>query len=181
MLRTRLRPALALLFCVILLVGFGWSSFRMERLRDNGEIVLLELAPVDPLALLLGYYMELDYEVDRDIAYALDRDDLSRMYSGLAVVRLDEHRVAEFVRLDDGSPLASGEMKLFFRLRGGQAYTGASSYFFQEGLAEAYEEAEYGEYRVSADGKMLLTYLVDSQFQRIEPESGSADAPTRPE
>ncbi len=180
MLKTHLRPALVLLFCAILLVGFSWSSFRMERLRDNGDTVLLELAPVDPLALLLGYYMDLNYGVDRDISYALDRKDFSQMRNGLAVVRLDEHRVAEFVRLDDGTPLAPDEMKLFFRLRGGQAYTGASSYFFQEGLAEAYEQAEYGEYRVSANGKMLLTYLVDAQFQRIKPKPGGAGAPAQP-
>lgn len=184
----------ALIFAAFFLFALGLCSavLRMESLRADGRTVLLELAPVDPRALLLGDYMELEYEIDRPIGNAL----LSQLYEsgedsdsgrdavlggaflprvGTAVIRLDRVNRARFVRLDDGSPLAKNELRLRFHVRGNAVSAGVGSYFFEEGFATEFERARYGEFRVAPDGKSLLVYLLDGDLQRIEPACRDAE------
>lgn len=185
-----------LLLCLALALGaFNWSAINREPLLNGGTVIYLQLAPVDPRAFLLGDYMDLEFRVDRDVTGALRaaaREADSRAASdgsdysghktlrsqlpreGLAVVRLSPERVAAFARLDDGSPLAEGEHRLFFRLKNGEAEVAARSFFFQEGHAQDYEAAEYGEIHVDEDGRNLLTHLLDKDLRRIEP--GRRDA-----
>lgn len=120
---------------------------------------------------------------------------------GIAVVRLDASSVATFVRLDDdksgisssspnspnssgppgssGSPaspgvLAADERRVYFRVRDNRARIAAGSFFFQEGFAQDFEKARFGELRVDADGKNLLIHLLDAGLQRIQPEKKPA-------
>ncbi len=186
----------------LLLLGFTWSVAQKEKLRSNGREVLLELAPVDPRALLMGEYMTLDFALNRDLSDALRakygtgsssrrRGGWGRSMdfrsdwpsSGLAVIRLTTEAgavetrrgrsvtlpagVAVFVRLDDGSPLADGEMHLFYRVHGGRAQVASSAFYFQEGHAQAYERARYGLIRLDGMGKNLLMSLCDDAGKPI--------------
>ena len=187
-----MRKLLVIISLALLLAGFNWSAFQKETLRENGDMVLLELAPVDPRALLMGDYMTLDYRMNREVNRALrdaqsnssaeeplgmSRYDLmdSLPEDGTVIVRLDDNKVASFMRLDDGSPLAQDEQRLFFRVRNGQVHLAASAYFFQEGYAKDYERARYGELRVEKNGKNLLVHMRDKDLKRIEPEKMKAE------
>lgn len=66
-----MRKISILVILAIFFAGFGFSVARMERLRAVGADALLQLAPVDPRALLMGDYMTLDYAVNTAIWDAL--------------------------------------------------------------------------------------------------------------
>ena len=133
-----------------------------ERVLAQGTAMHLALAPVDPRSLIQGDYMELAYRLENETR------DLDLLDHGRLVVALDPNRVAHFVRLDDGRPLAEGQYYLVYRLRGGMRL-GAESFFFQEGQAELYESAKYGLLMVDSDGNSVLAGLVDENFKRLGP------------
>ena len=86
-------------------------------------------------------------------------------------MRVDEHRVASFSRLDDGTPLADDERRLKYKQveLGGRIRLGAESFFFQEGLADAFDDARYGALRVDDAGNSVLVGLADDGWQLIRP------------
>jgi uncharacterized membrane-anchored protein len=135
----------------------AWEVAKKERLLASGATVLLELAPRDPRSLIQGDYMQLDYAIARRQAAGADwpRD-------GALVVSADDDGVAQFRRLDSGEPIATGEHRLTYRVRGGRLQLGTSAFYFQEGTAEVYAAARYGELRVAADGTTLLVGLMDA-------------------
>ena len=136
----------------------NWAIWRKERVLTNGDVVLLELAPVDPRSLIQGDYMRLDYALTRGIA-----QQAGWSYDGAVVVRLDGDGVATFVRRHEGgAPLASDERLLRYRKRGNRVRVATDAYFFQEGSARKYTSARYGELRVDDDGSSVLVGLRDS-------------------
>lgn len=46
-------------------------------------------------------------------------------------------------------------------------HVATNAFFFQEGHAERYEKAHYGEFRVDKEGELLLTALYDEAFNRL--------------
>lgn len=137
---------------------------QKESVLANGRTVLLELAPRDPRSLIQGDYMVLDYAISReqqDAPGPLPRD-------GHLVLRLDEQGVGRFVRFDTPeTPLAPGEFKLRYRVRQRRVRLGAESFFFQEGHAQRYGNARYGELRVADSGASVLVGLRDEQRQPL--------------
>jgi uncharacterized membrane-anchored protein len=160
------RKAIAVAAGLLVLGAVNWSILGRERLLDTGQVVLLELAPVDPRSLMQGDYMALRFRVGNDIG-PVRRDAPAE--DGRIVVRLGEHGVASFVRREAGEPLAAGELRLRYRVRAGNVKFATNAYFFQEGTGRAYERARYGEFRVAPDGDMLLTHLVGEDFERLRP------------
>lgn len=149
---------------IIVLAFFNYSIIKKETLLSNGELILLELAPVDPRSLLQGDYMILDYE----IATGINHDSIPKR--GYCVVTLKENNVAKRVRLQEGkTPVYDNE----YLIRYSQGdwrdiHIGAESYFFQEGDGEKYEEAEYGGIKVDKEGNNVLVGLYDKTFKKIE-------------
>lgn len=146
---------------VLAIVNFG--IYQRELLLTQGQIVLLELAPVDPRSLMQGDYMRLNFAL---AAQAFPFERRAALTDGHIVVALDAHRVGHFRRLADGRPLAPDEIALRFRIRGGEPNFATNAFFFEEGQAGAYERAAYGEFRV-ADGEMILTGLRDARYQAL--------------
>jgi uncharacterized membrane-anchored protein len=160
-----------LLLVVVVLVV---QVIRKEQVLAHGTSVLLELAPVDPRSLIQGDYMVLDYAVSREARLAGDTD--SRPSEGRLVLRLDENGVGRFVRHDSpGTPLAPGELLLRYKVRQGRVRLGAESFFFQEGHADRYAQAKYGELRVAGDGSSVLVGLRDSGRQPLGRAVGGGD------
>ena len=124
-----------------------------ERILREGTSVLLELAPVDPRSLLQGDYMALRYAMTDEVARAAAEQGVR---DGRIVIELDEAGVARFVRIHDGEPLTDGQHLLQFRKRGESVRLASDAWFFQEGTADAYRGARFGELRVAADGQALL-------------------------
>jgi uncharacterized membrane-anchored protein len=140
---------------------------RKEQVLAHGTPVLLELAPVDPRSLIQGDYMVLDYAVSQQVAREGETWN-EEPRDGRLVLRLDEQGVGRFVREEQpGTPLAPGELLLRYKIRKGRVRLGAESFFFQEGHADRYARAKYGELRVTGDGSSVLVGLRDAERQPL--------------
>ncbi|MCP3103289.1 GDYXXLXY domain-containing protein [Myxococcus sp. K15C18031901] len=160
---------------------------QKEHVLATGQLVLLELAPRDPRSLMQGDYMELDYAIARERGWVdTGHPAESPSRDGHFVLKLDEHGVGQYVRIDTPDlPLAPGEFKLRYRLRGGWARLGAESFFFQEGHGPRFARARYAELRVTSSGTSVLVGLRDANRQPIpaegdEPPPGLVDPPFDP-
>ncbi|MCE7870249.1 hypothetical protein DYH09_07705 [bacterium CPR1] len=129
---------------------------QKEMLLARGQPVLLELALVDPRSLMQGDYMRLRYALASRVSG-----------SGRMVIQLDARGVAQFVRPYEGGPLAPGELLLRYRAAEGEPRLAAESYFFQEGQAEHFAAARYGELRVTPEGDSVLVGLRDADLEKL--------------
>jgi uncharacterized membrane-anchored protein len=166
-----MRKAIVLAGLVIILAAVNWQIAGKERVLRDGAPMLLQLAPVDPRSLMQGDYMRLDYAIARGTGAPRDwpRD-------GQLVVTIDADGVAQFVRRQEpGAALAPDERLLRYRRRDGRVRIGTDAFFFQEGDADRYSQARYGELRVDADGDGLLIGLRDAE-RRPLPLEKPADA-----
>ena len=194
-----MRKAYIIAVLALFFAGYLFSVQKMEHIIADGKTILLPLAPVDPRALLMGDYMDLNYVVNEDIHKALrmaekareprgpdtappagQADAATRPQSasapdmpdhGLAVLRISSAPVplaADFVRLYDGAPLRHDEFLLAYKLRRHRVISVASAFYFEEGSAERYEKARFGQFKVADDGKTLLMNLCNSQGQPIQ-------------
>lgn len=155
--------ALVAINLIVLLAWFAWSVREKEVLLAEGELLLFELAPVDPRSLIQGDYMRLNYAVSR----GWRTDSLPK--NGYLVVTTDENGVAVKERLQpDTRPLAAGEHLVNYTASRWRLNIGAESYFFQEGQGRRYETAKYGGLRVDDAGNSLLVGLYDEDRRLIE-------------
>ena len=146
-----------------------WSVRQSEDLLENGQLVLLELAPADPRSLMQGDYMRLDYAINRREADDSRVDWPTVPKRGYVVVALDDLGVGRRLRLQtEREPLAEGEILLPYVKKEWRLNIGAGSYFFQEGRAADFARAEYGGLRVDEGGNSLLVGLYDDRRQLIE-------------
>ncbi|MCW5629178.1 MAG: GDYXXLXY domain-containing protein [Rhodoferax sp.] len=169
-----MRSAIALVSALVVLALVTLSIVAKEEQLANGRLVLLKLAPVDPRSLMQGDYMALRYRMQDDARAAIrlaagiaergrpGSDGLS-IADGHIVATVDGNSVASYRRLHDATPLAANEILLRYRVRNGQIRFATNAFFFEEGTARRYEPARYGEFRVAADGELLLTGLRDAQ------------------
>lgn len=155
---------------LVSLILVNFSIFQKEQVLEKGTVVILELAPVDPRSLMQGDYMALDYALARSLyqQYWLEGKTQPSSTGTLAVELDEQHRAIE-ARLSQGSALKPQEVLMKYHLANRALQIGTPSYFFQEGHAERFENARYGEFRVSSDGTALLTYLLDAEGKRIQP------------
>lgn len=150
---------------LLVLLVFNYSVYTKEKTLAKGELVLLELAPVDPRSLMQGDYMVLDYAISQDA------HKLALSTRGYAVLKLDERQVGQLLRFQPGAePLAAGEQLLKFFYNGDAIHLGAESFFFEEGQGEKYADAKYGALRVDEKGNSVLVGLYDEALRPIIPE-----------
>ena len=142
---------------LILLLGyFNWSVYQKEQTLKEGQLVLLQLAPVDPRSLMQGDYMRLNYkEANSEL---INRQKAKR---GYAVLKLDKNHVGEIIRLQESLEPINGRL-----------FLGAESFFFEEGQDSVYNRAAYGGLRVDNKGQSLLVGLYDKDFRQIKPYRG---------
>lgn len=159
-----MRKAVALLAGLALLAFVNFGIYQRELLLTEGRVVLLKLSPVDPRSLMQGDYMRLNYEA-ADQAFPWQKG--KSLDDGHIVVALDGRNIGSFRRFADGRPLAPGEIALRYRVRAGQPNFATDAYFFEEGQAQAFAGAAYGEFRVGEDGEMILTGLRDERLQAL--------------
>ncbi|PAV25939.1 hypothetical protein CF392_08160 [Tamilnaduibacter salinus] len=164
---------------VLVLAVVNVGIYSKEQLRAKGEVVYLALAPVDPRSLIQGDYMALRFALTRAIRQAVlaryERHAPERqVHDGSVVVALDERGVARFARLSDDAPLTPDERRIDYRWRQGEVRVATDAFYFQEGTAERYEAAEFGRFRLSDDGELLLTGLVDENLEPLTPGASAA-------
>ena len=161
-----MRRIVALVAGLAILVLANHSIYSRERLIAEGRVVLLELAPVDPRSLMQGDYMALQFRASND---AFGRGARENLADGHIVLQMDASGVGKYKRMDDGSPLAADEVRIRYRVREGQVKFATNAYFFQEGHANYYERARYGEFRVAPDGECLLTGMRGAKLEPLGP------------
>jgi uncharacterized membrane-anchored protein len=156
---------LIILLNLILLLGyFDYSVAKKEEILNNGKLVLLELAPVDPRSLMQGDYMQLRYKISSDIT------EVNFPSRGYCVVTINDEGVANKVRLQkDKTPLHRNEFLISYHAPNKWSINiGAESFFFQEGDAGKFEQAKYGALRIDSNGNSLLVGLYDEQLRQIK-------------
>ena len=150
---------------LILLLGyFNWSVYQKEQTLKDGQLVLLQLAPVDPRSLMQGDYMRLNYkEASSDL---LDEQTGTR---GYAILRTDSNQVGEIVRLQNTlEPVNDNELVIRYKIINRRLFLGAESFFFEEGQDTLYQKAVYGGLKVDDKGQSLLVGLYDEDFHLIQ-------------
>ena len=140
---------------VLLVLGaVNWSIVAKERIKAGGERIYLQLAPVDPRSLMQGDYMALRFTL---------ANSMNAQSSGRAPLAVDEQGVATL----NPSP-ATARLHIRYRVRNGQVWLGTNAYFFQEGTAERYTSARYGEFRLDrSSGEAVLVGLRDEHFKPL--------------
>ena len=138
---------------VLVLGALNLAIVGKERIRRGGELVYLPLAPVDPRSLIKGDFMALRFAL---VAESEARDGIAREGTVTQVpVARDGQRVASLPR-----PGAAPSLTLRYRVRNGHVWLGTNAFFFEEGTAERYSAARYGEFRVDrASGEAVLIGL----------------------
>lgn len=164
-----MHKTLAAITTLLILIAVNWAIVGKEKHLVEGEVVYLELAPVDPRSLMQGDYMALRFAIGNRIRNALsqapEESSSPDAGGGYVIVKLDANNVARFQRLGTNRvPLASDEMRLYYRLRDGRIKFATNAFFFQEGHAERYEGARYGQFRVDDNGEPLLVALHDENL-----------------
>lgn len=142
---------------------FGTQIQTLETIKTEGKTVLLDLRPVDPRALMMGDFMALRYA--EELPQELPKD---LPPSGQFVLELDDNNVGTFSRLWTGKSLAEDEIKINYIRRKRGVTFGAPRYYFQNGTAETYENADYGIFRVAPSGRAILVGLADEGFKKIQ-------------
>lgn len=160
-----MRKMAALVVGILVLAVANYVIYSREQLLAQGEVVLLELAPVDPRSLMQGDYMALRFQVAND-AFRFGNGETQPL-DGTIILTLNEKRVGRFARMGDGAQVAANELRMRYRLREGRPKFATNAYFFQEGTGERYARARYGEFRVAANGDAILTLLRDADFQAL--------------
>lgn len=158
------KPLIILINLIMVLVLFNRSVFKKETVLSDGQLVLLELTPVDPRSLMQGDYMRLNYA----ISDGLHSDNISKR--GFCVVTLDDNGVAKRERLQDGKTPRNDKEYLIKYQAGdwNRVSIGAESFFFQEGKALKFEAAKYGGLKVDQDGNSILIGLYDKDRKLIK-------------
>lgn len=163
----RWRHVLVLAGLALALVVVNLGIAGRERLLRDGQVVLLELAPVDPRSLMQGDYMALRFAIAEPLRVALG-PEAGRHGDGYAVLLRAGDDTVSFVRAQAApTPLQAGEVALRYRLRGGDLRLVTNAWFFAEGRAAHFEQARFGELRVGADGEALLVAMRDQQRQPL--------------
>lgn len=159
----KLHILLVVINLILVLAFVNYTSFQKEELLENGELLLFELAPVDPRSLIQGDYMSLRYAIADDI------QDTLVPKRGFLVVKRNADGIAERVRIQpDEKPLNPEEFLVKYSAP--NAWTlniGAESFFFQEGQAARYETAKFGAIKVDNKGNSLLVGLYDGDNNYI--------------
>jgi uncharacterized membrane-anchored protein len=157
--------ALIALGALLVLGAVNFSIVGKERIRRGGASVYLALAPVDPRSLMQGDYMALRFALAQD----LERGDARtgnaprEGETRWAPVALDAQQVARLAAGD-----AQPTLKLRYRIRGGHVWLGTNAFFFEEGSAERFGAARYGEFRVDRNtGEAVLVGLRDAQLHAL--------------
>ena len=164
-----MRKIILILSSVFVLAVLNFAIYEKEEVIENGESVLLKLAPVDPRSLMQGDYMRLRYAIEREASK--DGSISEQKRRGYLVILPDENSVAHFIKFYNEEKLAKGEKLLRYRKpHDSSLQIVPDSFLFQEGHAKFYEKAEYGEFKFNDSGKHILVGLVDEKYQGIVPE-----------
>ena len=155
---------LIMLGAALVLGALNFAIVGKESIRRDGEQIYLLLAPVDPRSLVQGDYMALRFALVQELergANPAAREGETRF----ADVTLDAKRIASLAATE---PAARIGIRLRYRIRNGHVWLGTNAFFFEEGSAQRFSGARYGEFRVDrASGEAVLVGLCDGALAAL--------------
>ncbi|MFD1768742.1 GDYXXLXY domain-containing protein [Sphingobacterium suaedae] len=156
-------PSILVVNLILVLCYMTYAIVSKEKILRTGDLVLLELSPVDPRSLMQGDYMDLRYR----IADSIDVERIPRR--GYCIVRMDSTGIAHRIRFQERlTPLGPAEYAIAYSSPDTwRIIIGAESFFFEEGQANKYALAKYGALRVDTLGNSLLVGLYDAHRMPI--------------
>ena len=154
---------------LLVLAVVNGAIWKKQSIVDDGQMVLLELAPVDPRSLMQGDYMILNFAMNRDKALmAVIAEAPTR---GTLRLSVDDKGIGTFKQFERESTgdmeLADDQLRLRFRKSRRGLQFGIESFFFQEGMADTFANAEFAEVRVSPEGEAVLVGLRDEALKKL--------------
>lgn len=155
-----MRKYMVLVIGLCILGAVNMSIWHKEQLLANGKTVFLALAPVDPRSLMQGDYMALRFKLEQDITPQLTHDKTQNA-DGYVVVNVNAQGIGEFVQLQDNlaNVVNPQQIAMRYRVREGKIKFATNAFFFEEGKSDLYAQARYGEFKVAANGELLLKDL----------------------
>ncbi|GJM08955.1 MAG: hypothetical protein DHS20C11_12310 [Lysobacteraceae bacterium] len=142
---------------VLILGVSNYSIYQRETLVNDGHTLLLRLAPVDPRSLMQGDYMALRFTAALEAQAHTALDQLPS--DGHLLLALDANKVGQFVGFADQTPRQENQLLMRYRIRNGRFKFASNAFFFEEGSADLYQQAQYGEFRVDDHGEAILVAM----------------------
>jgi uncharacterized membrane-anchored protein len=159
-----MRSYIMIALSIFVLGALNYGIYDKQKIKDHGETVLLELAPVDPRSLMQGDYMRLRYAIERAIPKEEQKNLPKR---GYMIIQPDENNVAQFVRFHGSEQLKNQEKLLHFHKKYNSVRIVPDSFLFQEGHAKYYEDAKYGVFKFDNKGNHVLVGLANEDRKTI--------------
>lgn len=147
----------------------NFNIYQKQMILKNGEIVLLQLVPVDPRSLMQGNYMSLAYAIEGQMN---EKKTIPPTRNGFAVIAINDKNIGMFVRLYDGKNLEPHEKLIKYHYSPHQFRhfnIVPNSFLFQETHASYYERAKYALFKYRGKQDYLLAGLADEQGNMIKP------------
>ncbi|MGL4674808.1 MAG: GDYXXLXY domain-containing protein [Wohlfahrtiimonas sp.] len=155
--KTKQNYLLLIAFAVVF-IFMNVQIFQKEAIKNDGEVIYFELAPVDPRAFMLGDYMALNFEHNlRNYS-----DENMQTF----IVTLNDQKVVIDAELYKGTTVKDNQ-----RLFTIQDQLRPDRFYFQEGHAKSYEVAKYGLFRYVSPTQFLLDDMTDESLTIIKPQS----------
>lgn len=163
-----MRNIIIIFATVLFILSMFYATYKKEDTIQNGIVLRLKLAPLDPRSLMQGDYMRLNFEVIEQINKKLLKT--STNFSKV-VLYIDKNHEGKFIRFHNKKDLQNKEILLNFTYTRSNKYAysklSTTSYFFEEGSGKKYQNAKFGEFRVTKDGQALLVHLLDKSYNII--------------
>lgn len=151
----------------VIVLAVNANIWKNEQLIRQGTTIFVELAPVDPRSLMQGDYMTLRFNLPAEI------EPLSAA-SGFAVAKRADNGVAIVTHWHDGvSRLRSNEVLIEVVRRGDRNVLVTDAWYFEEGDADRWSSAKYGEFRIDGEGKAILVGLRNQALVAISNDAKS--------
>ncbi len=159
----------------LVLVPVNFSIWQKERLLQHGRPIFVPIQPADPRSLMQGDYMALRF-LSVDFLRGIDaQSDAQRKKPWgtfmeeppRLVFQRDAHGIAHATARYNGQPLAANELVIALVRKNGQWVLVSDAFFFKEGEAQRWQNAQYGEFRVDTHGNALLVGLRGDKLQAL--------------
>tara|TARA_Y100001960_G_scaffold332593_1_gene433710 strand:- start:710 stop:1189 length:480 start_codon:yes stop_codon:yes gene_type:complete len=148
---------------LVILIGFNFSIFQKEQIKNSADEVILKLRPVDPRSIIQGDYMTLAYEVEEQ-SNKVNKDVKK---PGFLIIEKGENNIANFVDFYKDQPLTKNQklIKYYSNWQGARVHP--HSFMFQEGKAKDFQQAKYALFKYNGDSDYLLDSLLNEKLEKI--------------
>lgn len=145
-----MRNKLLLFYTLLLVLCFGGYAAYTQHTLKNAQTFYLQMAPLDPLALLSGEYMQINYAFEQDVFGINAPVKQVTLY-------VDARGVAGRAKTD--KPLVIPVHQVMARL--------PHQFYFKEGTAKKYDTAAYAQLKRLPDGRFLISALADKDLKLL--------------